>query len=394
MESDEDLPQVLPVPTPTTAAIRHKCSACFKQYKKKEHLVEHMKTSYHSIHQPKCGVCQKYCKCFESLREHIHGPLSKASCSRIFAERGCILCLELCDGVDALINHKDVCQLPAPAPIGMMNLPCVEPQITILSSNTANSTKRGYEAIAIDCEMVGGGSNGSLDLCARVCLVDEDEKILFHTYVLPQIPVTDYRFEVTGIKEEHLRDAMPLKEVQEQIQQILYNGESVEDLRWGGGQPKVLVGHNLDCDLDCLRMNYPDHLLRDTAKYHPLMKTNLVSHSLKYLTKTYLGYDIQIGVHDPYEDCVSVMRLYKRMRSQNHWMGGIGWSLPDQDNLCSTTVFDSWKSKELEKLTPDELFRMSRSNYTCWCLDSRQAFEDGWNTTPRVEAKISNSWKE
>lgn len=28
---------------------------------------------------------------------------------------------------------------------------------------------------------------------------------------------------------------------------------------------------------------------RDTAKYHPLMKTNLVSHSLKYLTRTYLG---------------------------------------------------------------------------------------------------------
>jgi len=29
--------------------------------------------------------------------------------------------------------------------------------------------------------------------------------------------------------------------------------------------------------------------LRDTAKYVPLMKTNLVSQSLKYLTKSYLG---------------------------------------------------------------------------------------------------------
>ena len=28
---------------------------------------------------------------------------------------------------------------------------------------------------------------------------------------------------------------------------------------------------------------------RDTAKYHPLMKTNLVCHSLKYLTQKYLG---------------------------------------------------------------------------------------------------------
>ena len=52
---------------------RHKCIACFKQYKKKEHLVEHMKNSHHSVHQPKCGVCKKHCRTFESLREHVTG---------------------------------------------------------------------------------------------------------------------------------------------------------------------------------------------------------------------------------------------------------------------------------------------------------------------------------
>lgn len=273
-----------------------------------------------------------------------------------------------------------------------MKLPCVEPQINMLASDIEKGIGRGYEAIALICEMVGGGSNGSLDLCARVCLVDEYEKMLFHTYVLPQIPVTDYRFEVTGIKEEHLKGAMPLKEVPDQILQILCNGDSVKSLWCSGGQAKVLVGHNLERNLDCLRMNYPDHLLRDTAKYHPLMKTNLVSHSLKYLTKTFLGYDIQIGVRDPYEDCVSVMRLYKRMRSQDHQMDGIGLSLPVQDNFCSSTVYDSYKLNELEQMTPVELFRISRSNYKCWCLDSSQAFEHGCNTF--VKAKMSNSWRE
>ncbi|KAI3979887.1 hypothetical protein MKX01_042541, partial [Papaver californicum] len=29
-------------------------------------------------------------------------------------------------------------------------------------------------------------------------------------------------------------------------------------------------------------------------------------------------YDIQSGTHDPYEDCVATMRLYKRMRAQAH----------------------------------------------------------------------------
>ncbi|XP_057443236.1 uncharacterized protein LOC130735156 [Lotus japonicus] len=78
MDCDEDPPQ--------NPAKRHKCSACYKQYKKKESLIEHMKASYHSVHQPRCGVCQKYCKSFKSLREHLFGPLPKGVCSKIFSK--------------------------------------------------------------------------------------------------------------------------------------------------------------------------------------------------------------------------------------------------------------------------------------------------------------------
>lgn len=56
-----------------TISIRNKCSACFKQYNRKEHLVEHMRISYHSVHEPKCGICKKHCRYFESLREHLTG---------------------------------------------------------------------------------------------------------------------------------------------------------------------------------------------------------------------------------------------------------------------------------------------------------------------------------
>lgn len=71
---------------------------------------------------------------------------------------------------------------------------CVESQIGVSDANHDNLIRRGPEAVAIDCEMVGGGEDGSLDLCARVCLIDEDENLLFHTYVQPQIPVTNYRY--------------------------------------------------------------------------------------------------------------------------------------------------------------------------------------------------------
>ncbi|XP_062086223.1 RNA exonuclease 4-like isoform X2 [Humulus lupulus] len=268
MESEPDLPK-----SPST---RHKCSACYKQYKKKEHLVEHMKCSFHSVHQPRCGVCKKHCKSFESLREHLTGPLPKSMCSTIFSERGCNLCLEIFDNLLSLNNHKKLCGLSAPVPLGTTKKSFAESQIEISNSNEVNLVERGSKAVALDCEMVGGGDDGTLDVCARVCLIDEDESLLFHAYVQPLISVTNYRYEVTGLAEEHLSNAMPLKEVQEKISQILYNGESIGRARLDGGKARLLVGHSIEHDLDCLRMNYPDHLLRDTANYRPLMKTNLV----------------------------------------------------------------------------------------------------------------------
>lgn len=70
------------------------------------------------------------------------------------------------------------------------------------------------------------------------------------------------RSDVTGLSEEHLIDAMPLKEVQEKISEILYNGESIGIARIDGGKARLLVGHSLEHDLDCLRITYPDHLMR------------------------------------------------------------------------------------------------------------------------------------
>lgn len=371
-ESDAD-----PAPQKTLTQ-RHKCSACYKQYKKKEHLVEHMRASYHSAHQPKCGACRKHCKSFESVREHLAGPLPKANCAKAYSDRGCDLCLNIFDTTGARDAHKQICRLsPAtprlwkaafvgndiPTDVEILDLPLTSYGTQGQGILAMDTEMAGV--LAMDCEMVGGGSDGTLDLCARICIIDEEENVIFHSYVIPQIPVTNYRFEITGITEDHLKDAMPLKLVQEKVQEILYNGESIGRIRLAGGKARVLVGHDLEHDLHCLLINYPDHLIRDTAKYRPLMKTNLISHSLKYLTKTYLGYEIQSGVHDPYEDCVAAMRLYKRMRAQVHQPVGHPLSSGSQ----FTNNYDVWRQRELENMSPDELFEISRSNYRCWCLD-------------------------
>ncbi|KAF9604104.1 hypothetical protein IFM89_002779 [Coptis chinensis] len=58
-------------------------------------------------------------------------------------------------------------------------------------------------------------------------------------------------------------------------------------------------------------------------------------------------YEIQLGMHDPYEDCVATMRLYKRMRAQNHPVEEFTTSTVAHSTRCST-IYDSLKPKELE----------------------------------------------
>ncbi|KAJ0989092.1 hypothetical protein J5N97_007448 [Dioscorea zingiberensis] len=239
-------------------------------------------------------------------------------------------------------------------------------RLSLQGSSEIDTKTRDPQVVALACKMVGGGSDGSLDLCARVCLIDEDENIIFHSYVKPQIPVTNYRFETTGIRTEHLRDAPPLKQVQRKIQDFLCNGEAIWKIRSRGGKARVVVGHGLDHDLNCLGIEYPALLIRDTANYPPLMKTSKLSNSLKYLTQAYLGYEIQTGVQDPYEDCVAAVRLYNRMRSQAHppdYSSGSG-------EAQSRNNFASWRQRDLEKMTPEALLEISASDYYCWCLDS------------------------
>ncbi|KMZ62741.1 hypothetical protein ZOSMA_44G01440 [Zostera marina] len=235
-------------------------------------------------------------------------------------------------------------------------------QVEIFDQVMMGITNCCREVVAIDCEMVGGGpegSDGSVDLCARVCMINENEKVIFHSFVKPQLPIKNYRSEITGLTESYLAEATPLSLIKHTVEKILYNGERISLACLNSGQPMILVGHGLDHDLECLKIDYPRHLLRDTSIYPPLMKTNSVSHSLKYLTKTYLGYEIQTGIHDPYEDCVASLRIYKRMRDQLHKIE-TGYKLNSRynsDNHNSNNAF--FTQLCLEEKSPDALLEMS-----------------------------------
>ncbi|KAJ8549899.1 hypothetical protein K7X08_033606 [Anisodus acutangulus] len=344
----------------SSETLRNKCAACYRQFNKMEHLVDHMRTSYHSVHEPMCVVCKKHCRSFESLREHLIGPLPKADCERIFKKRGCDICLTILGSRSALRAHKESCQLSHSNNGVLYRMAKLGIQDDLMIENS-----RG-RVVALACKMVGGGSDGSLDLCARVCLIDEHERILFHSYVAPNLPVTNYRYETTGIRPEHLRDAVPLKQVSRKIQDYLCNGEPIWQIRSRSGRARILVGHDLGHDLKCLDLEYPAIMIRDTSIYPPLLKTSKLSNSLKYLTKAYLGYDIQTGVQDPYDDCVATMKLYMRMKSQAHKREDYPLATDPQNR----NNFASWRQSELERImTPPKILEISRSDYYCWCLD-------------------------
>ncbi|KAL3614076.1 hypothetical protein CASFOL_042150 [Castilleja foliolosa] len=55
------------------------------------------------ITKPICRVFQKHFRSFESLREHVRGPLPNAKCEKIFKKRGC----DYYNRRYALQAHKD-----------------------------------------------------------------------------------------------------------------------------------------------------------------------------------------------------------------------------------------------------------------------------------------------
>ncbi|OEL25273.1 hypothetical protein BAE44_0013709 [Dichanthelium oligosanthes] len=335
-----------------------------------EHLVEHMRAARHSAHEPRCDICHKHCRSFEALRDHLGvggSTLPKAAgCANAFAARGCTICLSVLRTAAERPRHLASCKLdrirtPPGPPISRM---------AGMSLNHQPQAQGGGRALALGCKMVGAGSDGSLDVVARVCVVDEQENVLLNIYVKPLMPVTHYRYETTGIRPEHLRDGamglMTVKNAQQRVQELLLCGEQPWKVRTSRARARLLVGHGLDHDLKALGMDYPDYLKRDTATYPPLMKTSKLSNSLRFLTHTYLGYDIQTGHQDPFEDCVASMRLYRRMKKQEHHPNG---GDADEPAASAEQAFPAWRQRELERMTPEELLRLSTPDYRCWCLD-------------------------
>ncbi|KAL7572327.1 hypothetical protein ACA910_021544 [Epithemia clementina (nom. ined.)] len=157
--------------------------------------------------------------------------------------------------------------------------------------------------VALDCEMVGTLTGQSA--CARVVLIDWKGRTVMDQFVKPTEPVTDYRTFVSGITEDQLTDAPPLEEIRPLVQAALAG--------------KILIGHGLSNDLECLGVEHPWHMIRDTALYEPFMKMHygqMNPRKLKELAQERLNREIQVmgQPHSPAEDALAALDLYKSHR--------------------------------------------------------------------------------
>ena len=60
------------------------------------------------------------------------------------------------------------------------------------------------DSLSLDCEMVGGGHRGEVNMLARCSIVDCHGNIVYDTYVAPTAHVWDYRTFVSGIRRRDL----------------------------------------------------------------------------------------------------------------------------------------------------------------------------------------------
>ncbi|KAJ3219526.1 3'-5' exonuclease [Dinochytrium kinnereticum] len=162
--------------------------------------------------------------------------------------------------------------------------------------------------LAIDCEMVGAGSNGTQSLLARISIVNYHGHVIMDEFVIPTEPVTDYRTNVSGITPALVDpstnpNAKPFHYIQAEVSRLI--------------KDKIVVGHALKNDFDVLLLSHPRNLTRDTSLFKPFRAfAKGRNPSLKVLAKKVLNLDIQGGQHSSVEDSRVTMLLYKKVKAE------------------------------------------------------------------------------
>ncbi|KAI5889847.1 ribonuclease H-like protein [Schizophyllum commune H4-8] len=171
-------------------------------------------------------------------------------------------------------------------------------QMVLGKTALTEAHKQPGKYLAMDCEMVGVGPEGTESSLARVSLVNFHGAVLLDVFVRQRERVTDYRTHVSGVRERDMIGARPFEEVQKQVAALLAD--------------KILVGHAVHNDLQALLLSHPRAQTRDTQFFAG--KLRLVRSSrvaLRALVQQELGMAIQAGEHSSVTDARATMAVFR-----------------------------------------------------------------------------------
>lgn len=176
--------------------------------------------------------------------------------------------------------------------------------------------------VAIDCEFVGVGPEGSENALARVSIVNfhgtvahqTKSKVAYcvcvcvcagntvlDTFVRPQERVVDFRTAVSGVRPSDILPVNGIEQMQKRnlcLNLLFSSGaiefkeaqEKVSDVITG----RILVGHAVENDLQALMLDHPKKFIRDTTQYKPFRKlTKGRTPGLRKLAELVLAMTIQ-----------------------------------------------------------------------------------------------------
>ncbi|EGO04619.1 hypothetical protein SERLA73DRAFT_173880 [Serpula lacrymans var. lacrymans S7.3] len=166
--------------------------------------------------------------------------------------------------------------------------------------------------LALSCTNVGVGPGGTTAMLARVSIVNYKGDVELDVYVIPTMPVSDYRTSTTGIESVHLLPpcASRFDIVQQHVANLI--------------KGKVLVGHSLWNDLAVLGIPHPAVTTRDVALYQPfrsaLRSPNQII-GLQTLMWHLMCRRCQDGQLHPVENARASLDLYRSVATD--WEGAI-----------------------------------------------------------------------
>jgi RNA exonuclease 4 len=329
--------------------VKKPCACCHKLFADDPALEAHWELVQHSAHDAVCASCGRHFPSYDTLRQHLIGKLPKESCAAAFATRGCKTCLEIFENEEEENAHACVFREREGETQRVGDAPCV----------------------ALDCEFVGVGEDGSENACARVCIVDAWGETVLNTWVNPGVDVVDYRHDITGATPEALASAPKLADVRAKVLGILL-GKSPTTHPLDAGVKHLVVGHSIDHDLRALKITWKACRQRDTARFPLYLRHTHLPFKLRALAETFLDEKIQAEgqAHDPEIDARCSMRLYQAAKRRSHAVAHKWFAKTlAADPVEASSTSDPARGIALLRQSINTHGATRTSRFWCWCHD-------------------------